>query len=86
MKSRNYLVLVLLLGFLGGVVNTDLGMGRNFGLSSAHAGDVPEVPEPECVDCGSGYHCNAAKNGCEPDAPAPDPKPTEEPVDVPAPE
>ena len=83
MKAKYYLTLALMLGFVGGVATTDLGVGRDFGLSSAHAGDVPEPSQPECVDCGSGYHCNAARNGCEPDSPPPK---QDDPVNVPAPE
>ena len=86
MKAKYYLIVALMLGLVGGVATTGLGVGRDFGLPSAHAGDVPAFPAPECVDCGPGYHCNAAKNGCEPDAPAPDPKPKEKPINVPAPD
>ena len=77
MKAKYYLELALMFGLVGGIANMD------FGLSSAHAGDVPDVPRPECVDCGPGYHCNSSKTGCEPDSPPPKP---DKPVDVPAPE
>lgn len=38
----------------------------------------PTPPKPECVSCPSGYHCNQAKDGCDPDEPKPTPKPPTE--------
>lgn len=36
----------------------------------------PTPPKPTCVSCPSGYHCNQAKDGCDPDEPKPEePKP-----------
>lgn len=33
------------------------------------------TPKPECVSCPSGYHCNQAKDGCDPDDEPTTPKP-----------
>lgn len=37
----------------------------------------PTPSKPECVSCPSGYHCNQAKDGCDPDEPKPTKPPTE---------
>lgn len=101
MKRKLYFALAFPLAVLGGVAAADAGFGQDFDLPGTHAPDIPDtdvppVPEPTCVDCAPGYHCNAAGDGCEPDEqpkpeptpdptpePAPQPEPDEDPIDVP---
>lgn len=99
MNRKFYFALALPLAVLGSVAAADAGAAQDFDLPGTHAPDVadtdvPDVPEPTCVSCPSGYHCNDAGDGCDADeqpqpdpSPEPDPEPSppaEDPVDVPA--
>lgn len=89
MKAKHYFMIAAPLALIGSVIAVSAPQ-QDFDLPGRKAPDVPNVPvpepgKPECVSCPDGYHCNSAKDGCDPDDPPPSPS-SPEPEKKPDPE